>query len=127
MDKKHNHNTGHWGEEMACKYIQSLGWQVLERNCVLRFPGVRQSVGEIDIVAKCADVIVFIEVKARNGSKFGGSLEAITFAKEKKLRLLAEVYMRRHYPDNSCRFDVIGIDCFGGQVKLTHIENAFAG
>lgn len=125
MVTKHNQNVGCWGEGIACQYLRDLDWQILERNYVLRLPGVCQSVGEIDIIAKNDGVIVFVEVKTRRDSRFGTSLEAITFAKEKKLRMLAELYLLRFYPNSPCRFDVIGIDCIDGQVKLTHVRNAF--
>lgn len=98
---------GQWGEDQACRFLERLGWQILERNW-------RCDLGELDIVAlepdPAGDVIVFVEVKTRAGTGFGRPLEAITVAKQRRLRDLAGRWLavhERHAP--GVRIDAIGV------------------
>ena len=80
-------------------------------------------IGEIDIIAKKDNVIIFIEVKARESVKFGHPREAVNFYKQQKIRKVATSYLKFKglYDKVNVRFDVI--DVVG--TSLTHIENAF--
>ncbi len=109
--------TGKNYEELAIKYLQDKGYFIIEKNFQ-----VRQ--GEIDIIARDKNTIVFIEVKYRASSSNGHPLEAVTYGKQKKICKSALFYMNKNKisPDNtSIRFDVIGI--LGNEIS--HIENAF--
>ena len=112
MDKK---TFGAIGEELAAQYLKKKKYQILDRN-------FSNKLGEIDIIAKQNDVIIFIEVKSRSSSKFGLPREAVTVYKRNKIRRIALVYLKQKRMLNSpCRFDVI--EDFNGEIR--HIENCF--
>lgn len=112
MDKK---AFGNIGETFATKYLKDKGYEILETN-------FSNKIGEIDIIAKDKDFIIFVEVKSRNSSKYGFPREAVTLYKQNKIRTVALVYLKSKKLLNSrCRFDVI--EYFDS--KITHIENCF--
>lgn len=90
-------------EELAAKYLVRHGYQVLERNFRIRG-------GEIDIIAREKNTLVFVEVKARNSSTYGTPFEAITPWKLKALRKTALFYKQSHprLPD-LLRLDAISV------------------
>lgn len=99
-----NIEVGKKGEEIAAKYLKRQGYEVLERN----FYSKRW--GEIDIVALDDDVLVFVEVKARVGSKYGEPVEAVTPFKLRALKRTGQYYKMEHpnLPD-ALRIDVVAI------------------
>lgn len=102
-------------EEKARAYLCSLGYEILAHNFYTHF-------GEIDIVAKDGDMLVFVEVKYRADTGRGYPQEAVNARKQQRIRKSAEYYLFRHgYADCPCRFDVIAI--LGNE--LTHIKDAF--
>ncbi len=106
---------GSFYEKEAGKYLEAHGYTILEYN-------YRCKAGEIDIVAKDGEYLVFCEVKYRKTNKKGNALEAIAFSKQKTLSKCALFYTTErglHYLP--CRFDVVGID---GET-FTLIKNAF--
>ena len=106
---------GSFYEKEAGKYLESNGYNILEYN-------YRCRVGEIDIIAKDREYLVFCEVKYRKTNKKGNALEAVAFSKQKTLSKCALYYVtERRWSYLPCRFDVIGID---GD-SITHIQNAF--
>ena len=108
-------NIGNSGENIAAEYLQGKGYKIIERN-------VHLGAGELDIVAKFGDVIVFVEVKARNNYSYGSPLEAITNQKIKMLIKTAKQYIAfNHLYNIQVRFDVISI--VGTEIE--HIEDAF--
>ncbi len=113
---------GPWGEKEAVRYLTGRGYEILER-------GFRMFRGEIDIIARQADTIVFVEVKARAGSEFGSPFESVTRAKQNQLRKIARGYLMRRgllEEHTACRFDVLSLTRLGGKrFDLTHYENAF--
>lgn len=99
-----NLDTGNYGEDLACKYLQDQGYKILERNFRIRG-------GEIDIVAKDRDYLVFVEVKARFNHKYGPPLESITPWKIKALIKTAMFYVVKNKCVNKpYRIDVVAID-----------------
>ena len=102
----HDRALGRWGEQTAAAHLERLGWQVLERNW-------RCDLGELDLVALDGEhppTLVFVEVKARAGLGYGHPLEAITVAKQQKLRDLAWRWLREHDPHAArVRIDGIGV------------------
>lgn len=107
--------AGRRAEEAAVEYLQHQGYIILERN-------YRTSLGEIDIIAEDRDSLVFIEVRSRLGTKFGLPQETVNWAKQQKLRRLANQYLKtRGAWRRNCRFDVIGI-LFNEQGKIKSIE-----
>ena len=107
-------SIGREGEEYACAYLESRGLQILQRNYQIRG-------GEIDIIAKEGGTTVFVEVKLRNGNRFGTGAEAITQKKRAALLRAATRYAyENHLLDTPMRFDVIEI--FNRNVR--HYVNA---
>ncbi len=105
------------GEEIALREIKKRGYKVLERN-------YKTSLGEVDIIAKDGDVLVFIEVKTRRKSIVAAK-EAVDRRKKKKLYQLALAYMKkRGFIGNKARFDVVAISMENG-IKVELIRNAF--
>lgn len=95
--------VGQYGEGVAVRHLTGLGFVVLERNW-------RCELGEIDIVARDGDDLVFCEVKTRTGSGFGSPLEAITWRKASRLRRLAARWLADHeVRPAGVRVDVVGV------------------
>ena len=103
-------------EQLAARYLIDNGYTVLERN-------FRNKMGEIDIIARKDNYLVFVEVKYRSSKRYGYAVEAVNYRKQQTIRCVAQFYMASRYQNCNipCRFDVIGID--GNNV--THIKNAF--
>lgn len=112
---------GSRGEHIAAAFLTDRGLRVLDRNWRCRE-------GEIDIVARDGDALVFCEVKTRTGLGFGHPAEAVTPRKQKRLRLLAQRWLAahdEHAPD--LRFDVIGVLVpQEGLPRVTHLPAAFS-
>jgi putative endonuclease len=111
---------GRSAEALAEQWLQKKGYRILERN--LRLGG-----GELDLIAQHHDTLVFIEVKGRRTTQFGGAPYAIDDRKKRQIIKLASYYLSRHGLSNQlCRFDVIlitGTD--QDSPKLTHLKQAF--
>ena len=106
---------GSKGEFFAKEFLKKKGYKILEINFT-------NNIGEIDIIAKHKETIVFVEAKARSTFKFGLPSEAVSFSKQNKIRTVALAYLKSTKNlESSVRFDVIEI-C-GEQIR--HIENAF--
>ena len=114
------HLFGQTSEARAEQLLRNKGYRILERN-------LRTTLGELDLVAEDAGVLVFVEVKARATETFGGALLAVDRRKRAKLVKLASQYLaQRHWTDRICRFDVVvvqGQPSAGSQIE--HVENAF--
>lgn len=103
-------------ESLACERLENEGMQIIARNYRVR-------IGEIDIIARDGNELVFVEVKYRRGTEYGGAWYAVPAKKQSVIRRVAEWYMvQNHIPLNAyCRFDVVLIDAD----DLTHLRNAF--
>jgi putative endonuclease len=113
-------DVGILGEKLARDFLGKNGYEILETN--YRCPG-----GEIDIVARHEDTLVFVEVRTKTSRQFGSPEESITQAKMEKLRALAAHYWQTH--DNlpqSWRIDVIAIQLNRNEQvsRIELIENA---
>src|SRR5216117_2826704 len=92
---------GKTGEDLACRELERRGYAIIARR-------YRQRGGELDIIARDGRTLVFVEVKARDGRKFGGGAEAVTAMKQRRIARLAMDYIARHrLYDSPCRFDVV--------------------
>ena len=106
---------GNAGEATAFYYLKENGYKIIKTNFVCK-------IGEIDIIAEKDNMLCFIEVKARNTAKFGLPREAVTYAKQRKIKMIASYFLQKTKMfDKICRFDVIEI--LGD--KIEHIQNAF--
>ena len=95
--------VGAYGERVAERHLVDLGMHILDRNW-------RCELGELDLVARDGDVLVFCEVKTRSSLIFGAPLEAVTEAKARRLRRLAARWLDQHTERApSIRFDVVGV------------------
>ncbi len=90
---------GNAAENLAATYLQAQKLKLLERN-------FRCPYGEIDLIMQDNKVLVFVEVRMRRSSQFGGAAMSITPEKQEKLKRTAQRYMQLH-GDQSCRFDVV--------------------
>ena len=114
-----NRTAGAWGEDLALRYLIRRGYRLLARN-------YRKRRGEIDLIVRDDDTLVFVEVKLRRSTGFGGPLEAVTARKQATIRSLAEQYLAENQPDfETLRFDVIGILATRSGTHIDHIEDAF--
>jgi putative endonuclease len=113
-------SLGKAGEDCACRELERRGYAVLARR-------YRTRLGEIDIVAKDRETIVFVEVKARTSARYGAPAEAVTLHKQARVAAIAEDYLARYHLRHArCRFDVVAIS-FGqrGQTVVEVFTNAF--
>lgn len=112
-------STGRHGEDLACAELSRRGYAILARRYRTRH-------GEIDIVARSAGVIVFVEVKARHDGTFGDPADAVTRQKQRRLASMAADYLARHRStDAPCRFDVVAVDLGVVPAAVTVIADAF--
>lgn len=112
---RNQRKTGMEKEETACRFLLTQGYEVLERNFYSRY-------GEIDIVARDRDYLVFAEVKYRNNTKYGYPSEAVDHKKQRRIRKTAEYYMFcRGLFGSPARFDVV--EMIGKKIRV--IKNAF--
>ncbi len=115
----HRQLLGKTGEDYATSYLRKKGYSILDRN-------FKATYGEIDIIARIGDILVFIEVKTRIGRDFGLPEESVTPRKLREIIKTSQYYVLKHpnFPDAQ-RIDVIGIeyDVSGKVVYLNHIQN----
>jgi putative endonuclease len=113
-------SLGKAGEDCACRELERRGYAILARRYRCRF-------GEIDIVAREGETVVFVEVKARTSSRFGEPAEAVTLHKQTRVVAIAEEYLARHRLRQArCRFDVVAISFSPrGQTVVEVFRNAF--
>jgi len=105
-------------EQLACEYLQSCGLALIEKNYRCRR-------GEIDLVMKQNDTLVFVEVRYRKTQDFGGAKESITPGKQTKLHATALHYLQQHQHNANARFDVIAVTGAGTLDNIEWIQNAF--
>jgi putative endonuclease len=110
---------GAQGEEIAARYLLSKKYEILHRNYRCRH-------GEIDIIARRKNVLIFVEVKTRRSCAFGSPLEAVSLKKQRSISSVAQAYLQHNrLSGNAARFDVIAVQLGSGSPEIEHIENAF--
>ncbi|MBA6232526.1 MULTISPECIES: YraN family protein [unclassified Colwellia] len=113
--------TGNITEKVAANYLVEQGLIIQEKNLYSR-------AGEIDIIMKDGNTIVFIEVKYRASALFGGAISAISEKKQQKIRKTAAFYLQQcglNEYNTSCRFDVIALQGNINNLDITWLKNAF--
>ncbi len=113
-------NTGILGEKLARDFLKKRGYRIIETN-------YRCPEGEIDIVARHKDSLVFVEVRTKTSHRFGSPEESITTTKKERLRTVASRYCQTH--DNlpsSWRIDVVAVELDRKEkpLRIELIENA---
>lgn len=110
---------GHKSESAAVDFLRRNGYRILARN-------YRTRLGEIDVIAKDGDTIVFVEVKARRSNRYGPPKAAVTPAKQRKISMVALQYLKdAQLTDTSARFDVVAICSQDNRSRIEIIKNAF--
>ena len=118
--KTSTRESGDEGEAIATKHLRALGIEIVETNYHYG------KYGEIDIIARDGDVLVFCEVKLRRSDEFGDPEFAITRKKQSQIRKIAEAYVfEKEIENQECRFDVIAIKKFGVAPEINYIPGAF--
>jgi len=110
---------GEKSESIAARYLKKHGYKIIEQN-------YRTKLGEIDIIAREKDTIVFIEVKARKSKHFGNPKWAVTPKKQRKISMVALWYLKATRQSNAkARFDVVSIISSQDNPSIEVIKNAF--
>ncbi|MCX6561822.1 MAG: YraN family protein [Candidatus Aminicenantes bacterium] len=111
---------GRWGEDEAARHLVRKGYELIERG----YRGLR---GEIDIIARDGEMLVFVEVKTRTDEDFGPPEEAVTPAKQTQVRRIARAFLaEKGLGSPFCRFDVIAVEIAeDGKPVLRHLIDAF--
>ena len=112
-----NDSLGAYGERLAAQRLVDAGMVVLDRNWTC-------DLGELDLVLRDSDVLVFCEVKTRTSSAFGHPLEAVTPVKAQRLRRLAARWIQDHdVHAPGIRIDVVGVLVEGrGAAEVEHLR-----
>ena len=119
MQMTSHHQYGRAGESKAAQFLRRCGYTILEKN-------YRCRCGEIDIIARHRDTLVFVEVKARRTGRFGGAKAAVTAAKQRKVSQVALHYLKAtRQIDRRARFDVVAICGSAPDERFELVRNAF--
>lgn len=117
MSEYKRHLLGKEGEDIASKYISKIGYNILARN-------FRCKQGEIDIIAKDKDEIVFIEVKTRKNKMYGRGVDAVDWLKQKHIYKTSAFFLYiKRWEDITVRYDVIEV-YEDKKYYINHIKNA---
>jgi putative endonuclease len=102
-------------EQVACLYLEGRGLRLVARNYRCRH-------GELDLVMRDDNTLVFVEVRFRHSTRFGGAAESVDAHKQQRLAAAAGHYLQRHPSLLACRFDVLAI---GAGDHIDWIKDAF--
>ncbi len=108
--------TGDEGEEQALQYLIAAGLSLVQRSFLCKG-------GEIDLIMRDQSSLVFVEVRKRASTQFGGAVASVTPAKQKRMVHAAQVYLQRQKAIPACRFDLIAID----SGEITWLKNIITG
>ena len=111
---------GQKGEAAAAEHLERRGMRIIARRFRLRL-------GEIDLVAERGDLVIFVEVKTRRGTRYGAPAEAVTAVKQRRIGIVALAFLSRTGRlERRVRFDVVEVYADeGGIQRVHHIEDAF--
>lgn len=111
---------GNAAESQALAYLQAQGLLLVQRNFRCRS-------GELDLIMRDAETLVFVEVRSRRSVQYGSPAESVTPAKQRKLLSAAAAYLQRQALDLPCRFDVVAIlkSKSAPQLHIEWIKDAF--
>jgi putative endonuclease len=117
--KTENKTVGNLGENLACRYLEKYGYEILCRNFSCNY-------GEVDIIFKDKNEFVFCEVKTRSNEEYGFPAEAVNYYKQRHIWNTAKYYLYKNNILNECvRFDIIEIYINLPKPLVNHIKNAF--
>jgi len=106
-------------ERTALEYLQARGLKLVTKNFNCRM-------GEIDLIMRDQNTLVFVEVRFRNSRSHGGAVASINYKKQQKLWRTAQYYLVsiKKYDKIACRFDIIAIEMQGQQTHIQWLQNA---
>lgn len=117
-----NNQLGAWGEALAAEYLRKKRYTVLASGFRCRF-------GEIDLIVRNREYLVFVEVKLRKNSDFAQAREFVDRKKQNRIRTTASMYLSFHPTEQKTRFDVIEVYAPEGMETarpvINHWEDAF--
>lgn len=113
-----NIDKGKKGEALAKTFLINKGYTIVETN-------YKNKIGEIDIIAKLNDIIIFVEVKTRTNLNYGYAFEAVDQRKQRKIINTSLVYIKyKNLNNHQFRYDIIEV-YLANKLIINHIENAF--
>ncbi|WP_095106059.1 YraN family protein [Pseudomonas sp. Irchel 3E20] len=121
MPERSHQQDGRDAENHALRHLQQQGLRLLAQNWLCKR-------GELDLVMLDGDTVVFVEVRYRKNTQWGGALGSIDERKRQKLILAAQYFLQSEsrWADHPCRFDVVAIDSTTGSAPaLNWLQNAF--
>lgn len=117
-----NNIVGAWGEALASDYLR-------KKHYILEAAGFRCRFGEIDLIVRDKEYLVFVEVKLRRSDSFAQAMEYVDRRKQQRIRTTASLYLAEHPTSLQPRFDVIEIYAPEGTMtkkpQIHHMEDAF--
>lgn len=112
-------DLGKWGEDLALSKVRKLGYECVVRN-------YRCPLGEMDLIARDGETLVFVEIKTRRGRSLEYAKEAVTLRKQRQLSRVALTYMKANgFSEVRARFDVVVITLQNGDPEVEVVPNAF--
>lgn len=117
----YNKDIGSFGEALARDYLISKGYKILNMN-------FRNKFGEIDIICKKNNLLIFCEIKSRYSNSFGSPIESITCYKQKQIIKLSELYLiSNKYYNFNVRYDIIEVifNTITSSHIINHVQDAF--
>jgi putative endonuclease len=105
-------------EEVACRHLEAQGLVLITRN--FRCRG-----GELDLIMRDGEYLVFVEVRSRSYTLYGAPAESVTRTKQRRLLHAAALYLQRQRQDPPCRFDVVAILQASDEPQIEWIQDAF--
>ena len=112
-----NQQLGQWGEDKAYDYLRRHKYEIMQRNWHA------STLGEIDIIAKQGDQLVFVEVKTKRNQHFGLPEEELTKGKQQKLEFAILYYLEvNSLYDTKWRLDLIAIEIINTKIQLRHYK-----
>lgn len=119
--RSYNKDIGSFGEALARDYLISKGYKILNMN-------FRNKFGEIDIICKKNNLLIFCEIKSRYSNSFGSPIESITCYKQKQIIKLSELYLiSKKYYNFNVRYDIIEVifNTITSSHIINHVQDAF--
>lgn len=118
-DRAAHLRSGRAAETRACRHLQKLGLQLMESN-------FRCAAGELDLIMRDGDTLVFVEVRYRRRADYGQGFETVDARKQGRLIRAAQTWLTRHGHHNKpCRFDVLSIGPGSDEHGIQWIPDAF--
>ncbi len=107
-------------EQLACKFLERQGYRLVQRNFHSKW-------GEIDLIMRKGQELVFVEVRSKSNRDYGQPAETVDKNKQEKIRKTAQLYLYQHQEMKQCycRFDVIGVVWQNGLAQIEWLADAF--